>query len=736
MASPSRTDRSESRFEREARRKLERADVVSFDIFDTLLQRPTARPTDLFEHLNEDVAELLGWSFVDFKTERRTAERIARQRAKATGLGETSFEAIYDVLTERLRLTEVQRDAIAELEMDLERRVLYPRPVGRRLYEHAKSLGKRIVLVSDMYLPLPFLEELLEKNGFSAHEKLYLSTHVGKQKHTGELFAHVLEELRVAPARMLHVGDNDHGDIAKAREHGIETLHLTRPDVRFATTTAYRRVWESDEPRQNYHWKSVLSTVAKRLADEPDHEDSGSLFGGDPWVLGYYGFGPLLLGFAKWVLETAKKQGYRELFFLSRDGKIVLDAYRILASRYEDAPRAEYLLCSRRAVNVPGLHSVGDVYNRLHSGYAPSKIPDIFEGRIGLRASEIPPELYRKHGVTPDKLVSQDERDVLLSMVPDLLERILANAEEERTNYLAYLESVGFRASREVAVVDIGYAGTMQESLFKLLDEGGPIGGLYLMTFRQALKRIVERGMEARGYLGDFLDRADSFHPFCRHVPLYETFFGSSDTSLVRVDRKADGSLEPVFMPHEPGEEKRIALVDRVHEGALAFVEDFANAWGPELARVDIEPNKSLRTLASFFAAPDAVDARLLQGIPFEDAFSAAGVRYIIPEDARLKHDRAIWEAGRMAILYGKRFSVKDAFSFDWIVPLVTGPGQLVAPLVVHAVDTIGPRVLTPRKVAKLRRDPASFFSDTKGPWLRAVGHVYLKNRKKDEDGL
>ena len=33
-------------------------------------------------------------------------------------------------------------------------------------------------------------------------------------------------------------------------------------------------------------------------------------------------------------------------------------------------------------------------------------------------------------------------------------------------------------------------------------------------------------------------------------------------------------------------------------------------------------------------------------------------------------------------------------------------------------------------------RDPASFFSDTKGPWLRAVGHVYLKNRKKDEDGL
>ena len=40
-------------------RAFERAEVVSFDVFDTLLERPFERPIDLFVHVGHDAAPLL-----------------------------------------------------------------------------------------------------------------------------------------------------------------------------------------------------------------------------------------------------------------------------------------------------------------------------------------------------------------------------------------------------------------------------------------------------------------------------------------------------------------------------------------------------------------------------------------------------------------------------------------------------------------------------------------------------
>ena len=48
-------------------------DVISFDIFDTLLLRPYVKPTDLFEHL-EKLENLSG-----FANARIKAEKIARE---------------------------------------------------------------------------------------------------------------------------------------------------------------------------------------------------------------------------------------------------------------------------------------------------------------------------------------------------------------------------------------------------------------------------------------------------------------------------------------------------------------------------------------------------------------------------------------------------------------------------------------------------------------------------------
>ena len=51
---------------------IEKVDVISFDIFDTLLIRPYLSPVDLFEHIEKQ------YKFSDFKKERILAEKRAR----------------------------------------------------------------------------------------------------------------------------------------------------------------------------------------------------------------------------------------------------------------------------------------------------------------------------------------------------------------------------------------------------------------------------------------------------------------------------------------------------------------------------------------------------------------------------------------------------------------------------------------------------------------------------------
>ena len=57
------------------KKSIKNVDVVSFDIFDTLLIRPYEKPTDLFKHIEYELA-----SYREFYKERILAEKRARKK--------------------------------------------------------------------------------------------------------------------------------------------------------------------------------------------------------------------------------------------------------------------------------------------------------------------------------------------------------------------------------------------------------------------------------------------------------------------------------------------------------------------------------------------------------------------------------------------------------------------------------------------------------------------------------
>ncbi|WP_211488884.1 hypothetical protein, partial [Escherichia coli] len=58
--------------------------------------------------------------------------------------------------------------------------------------------------------------------------------------------------------------------------------------------------------------------------------------------------------------------------------------------------------------------------------------------------------------------------------------------------------------------------------------------------------------LDIKSYLAEFIDRHDTYHPFCRYVPLYETLFSCSDTTFIRMTKDLSGTLVPVFMESTP----------------------------------------------------------------------------------------------------------------------------------------------------------------------------------------
>jgi len=190
--------------------------IVSFDLFDTLLVRPSRNPTDIFYLLEKSVREKYGLSFVNLRLN-------AEQEMNAQN---ADLEEIWNWISQKYRLSPSVVANLRQMEIDLETQVLTIRPDMFDVMETAAGAGKRIIVTSDMYLSKEILRKLTNKKGMHFIEKIYVSCEVKKRKSTGELFDYVLEQEGIVDAsEMVHIGDNFHSDYSVPLQKGITAVY-------------------------------------------------------------------------------------------------------------------------------------------------------------------------------------------------------------------------------------------------------------------------------------------------------------------------------------------------------------------------------------------------------------------------------------------------------------------------------------------------------------------------------
>lgn len=362
-------------------------DVISFDIFDTLLLRPFVKPSDLFCKLERDEKA------AGFAQDRIGAERRAQAEARSNGREEATLDEIYQLIP--------QWEPLKEKECAAERAGLVSNPEMRDVFRAAKSQGKKILVVSDMYLPADFLKDVLRENGIDGWDGFYVSSDQQGAKWSGALYDLILKDTGVVPDKILHIGDNANSDIRKANEKGIVAYGYQKVINKFYEECPFVKMFLGDNPPLGKRLFVGAMALGWHIY-KYEHRDwtywnrIGFLFAG---TLGYT--------YMRYVGERATKKGFDHLMFVARDGYILQKIFKIL---YPDF-HTDYFYASRSqaflGINYFGRTEVGIKIRRRYC-------LKYLEGKFGIKLTNEQKKLYENRGDLPS-----NAREILNSVAKE-----------------------------------------------------------------------------------------------------------------------------------------------------------------------------------------------------------------------------------------------------------------------------------------------------------------------------
>ncbi len=481
--------------------------VVGFDVFDTLLRR-RVEPEYVKDLVARELARRLaalgierGWH--ELRRQRRELELALGRESEAAG-GDHEFRLrpmLADWIAPHVEAARAAPLAaeLAAFELRLEHAATFPTPGIRETLTALAARVERLVFVTDNYLDLDDIRSLLRRHGL---ERLfhagYCSSNVLRTKRTGRLFEHVLASEQVDSAGFLFVGDNPHSDIAPARRLGIDTV-LLHDAAEWQRRKRLHLLHEFNA--RSEFWRAALEDEIVRTgaaallpADGPRGRPAGARPAlerrSDPHrELGMM-LAPIFLAFTRDILRQARELQLERLYFLSREGWLLMRLYRRIvraAGLRDTAPPATYLAASRSATFLPSMHALNwPELERMWRQYANQSLRQMLRNLCLPQAELLPVAASCGLRNADEPIDEAHENDQLHAFLehPDT-QRVFTHHRDAARNALAdYLRRKHFFAHHRVGFVDVGWKGSIQDNLIRAVRAAAPGGpdvhGLYL----------------------------------------------------------------------------------------------------------------------------------------------------------------------------------------------------------------------------------------------------------------
>lgn len=447
--------------------------VHSYDVFDTVITRRIGDPDAVIDVVAERLAGDIGLPVPAsvFAAARKRQERRLNQLAGH----HVPLRDVYLEVAASLNADPASAEMWLRAEEQVDRELTLPVPSGARLVAESRAGSHPVVFISDTPHSEEFVRELLVGHGIAVEgDRVFTSSARGVTKSKGGLFSYVAGEIG-SPDGYLHRGDHRRSDLAAARVEGWDSQQVAA-----AKLTRYESLLEKHGSATGglTSWLAGSSRVARLEAYE--RGVSRAVADVAAGVMA-----PMLVGYALWALGQARVRGLRRLYFVARDGEIMLKVARLLGPHVAPGVELRYLYGSRQPW-VLGACATSDVVLRHWA-----------QGRTDFTARTT----LERVGVTPDaafaltgspladparadaplspadraELARLIQSEPLLSLV-----REQAGGFAERTT--AYLRQEGLLDGTPSALVDAGWSGRAAAGLDALLVAAGgsPVPHLFV----------------------------------------------------------------------------------------------------------------------------------------------------------------------------------------------------------------------------------------------------------------
>jgi FMN phosphatase YigB (HAD superfamily) len=578
--------------------------LVSFDIFDTLVWRPFRQPKDLFLHLPAALAH--GGASVKVNARTLARRRVdAEQRARRrSGTPEVTLQEIMEELCRDLDSTGPA--SLAEAELLLESEHLHPHPDLLSLVADLHEEGIPYALCSDMYLPsasiLKFLREGAQRVGVILPEpRAVLISGERRSGKSGGLFDMLAKETGINPSRIVHLGDNPEADVVCARRRGVHALHIPRTCPVAEEVLDAEEDWMPEATRASRDFG--LSTSRKQILAEMTLSPATLA---SPRAYGAFVSGPVLAAFASWVVGECRRRGITRLHCAMREGVFLS---RLLSSAAE---ALGYPLDIRRIW--------ASRFAFRSAALAESTTGTLIEFLVNLRSVDLRADLLCQIGLLDGRTEAgwmaarMDEADLanklawvrqLLEENPAILGDVRRRASQRRSGLVEHLRRNGLIEESSIHLVDIGWGGSIQAGLAACLQhEGwaGTVDGIYLGT-NQLINRLDSARCSWISYLYREGLPLEAARVVQRTPELLEQTCMSPDGSLREFTAEGDPVLFENSIPKSQLED-----VAAMQDGIM----EFGRLWWPR------------------FVLSGAVDASPDEAAAFEDRLRAVITRSIM----------------------------------------------------------------------------------------------------------
>lgn len=529
-------------------------DAISIDIFDTSLIRLVDRPEDIFKIVGEKLR------LQSFATARISAQLSVENK---TGV-KTTINDIYQELIRNGYFDHSAAQVAMELEIETEKRMCVARRDIIDFVAKMKSMKKEIIFLSDMYLPKEYLTEMLITKGFSGFDRVIVSCDCGKNKISGDAFKYIKS---IYPKRkIVHIGDNIRTDYLNAKKNGIHALLV-------------KRIESSNLDR--------LLTATTRSEKSPCR-----------W--GYITMSKIEYAFLKWLYEGLKVLQPQKVLFLTREGLFFKEGFEILGLDKEFDCKIFY--ASRRSMLCALANSDREfVINYIRATCC--SVDELF--KIFSLNKEYISSICEKYRIkdSSDSLGLLPFENIIGDII-DFSEKHISVQFNLLKKYIIDLQLDG-----RVALVDIGWNGTMQLLMERMIKEIGinvELIGYYLGEFSGTpLKYDINK----KGFLCNSCN-PDKVKEVTNGAYLFEQCFTPNIGSTIGYQEK-EGKITPILKEKDQDE-----IIREVQQGVVKALREIS--FFDSECELIYEKNQLLQSISY----PNRDYAEMLGNIKWKDVES------------------------------------------------------------------------------------------------------------------